>query len=76
MLTNFFLSYKRSQFTAVNDEKSISHSVNCGVPQRSVSGPLFFDLYTNDLHRAVVEDYVHLLQTTLLYFYGIEIWQH
>lgn len=48
---NWFHSYltDRSQTFSVGDSKSVSHSVNCSVPQGSVLGPVEFIAYTEDV---------------------------
>ncbi len=48
---DWFSSYLggRCQFTQINDTKSETKSISCGVPQGSTLGPLLFLLYVNDL---------------------------
>ena len=50
----------RKQFTYVNDTASSSQTVNIGVPQGSVLGPLFFIIYVNDISAATGSDQVRL----------------
>ena len=59
---NFFRSYltNRLQYTVANDSASSTGKIECGVPQGSVLGPLFFSLYINDIHHSVGTEYVRL----------------
>ena len=51
----WFKSYliNRQFFVAVGDTSSENETLNCGVPQGSILGPLLFLLYVNDMKQAV-----------------------
>ena len=58
---DWFKSYlsNRSQYVSINGYDSGLNVINCGVPQRSVLGPLLFLLYINDLNQAIKFCKVH-----------------
>ena len=47
--------YGRSQYSQIENVKSCSHPVLCGIPQGSVLGPLFFNILINDIPKATLK---------------------
>ena len=44
--------HERSQYVQIENVKSCSHPILCGIPQRSVLGPLLFNIHINDIPKA------------------------
>ena len=58
---DWFKSYwsNRNQYVSINGFHSGLTSINCGIPQGSVLGPLLFLLYINDFNQAIKLCKVH-----------------
>ena len=58
---DWFKSYlsNHNQYVSINGYESRLAAINCGVPQRSVLGPLLFLLHKNDLNQAIEFCKVH-----------------
>ena len=66
-----FTSYlsDRSQTVTVNNVKSDTLPITCGIPQGSVLGPLLFLLYMNDFHTSSTLFDFHLFADDANLFY-------
>ena len=71
IVKQWFVSYlsNRKQFVSIGSVKSDAMSVNYGVPQGSVLGPLLFLLYINDFQNAskVLDFHIFADDSTLFY---------
>ena len=57
----------RSQYVQLDNVKSSSHAVTCGIPQGSVLGPLLFNIYINDITEASTKfDFIMYADDTTL----------
>ena len=61
-------SNNRQQMTVVNGIESNLKSVNCGMPQGSILGPLLFIIYVNDISKYIHECEVGLYADIALYY--------
>ena len=59
----WFKSYltNRMQFTQIDNHKSNLKTINTGVPQGSVLGPLLFLLYVNDISNAIKNKFCNIM---------------
>ena len=67
---DFFITYltNRQQYMVINDAKSSLGKIECGVPQGSVLGPLFFTIYISMISKTqLVPKIYDYLQTTQRY---------
>ena len=71
IINTWFSSYlsKRSQSTQIGSTVSNKEEIVCGVPERSVLGPLLFLIYVNDIYRCskIFDFYLFADDTNLLY---------
>lgn len=69
IINDWFSSYLkcRPQTTQVGHHISYKAVVGCGVPQRSILGPLVFLVYVNDIHRCSNKLRFYLLQMILTF---------
>ena len=74
---NWFASYlsNRKQFVSYNGVQSEKQTIECGVPQGSISGPLLFLVYINDLPDICQHAFPVLFpDDTILFFSGKNIY--
>ena len=68
---DWFKSYltNRKQFISFNNCTSNLQSIECGVPQGSILGPLLFILYVNDItHTSSIVDFILFADDTTILF--------
>ena len=76
VMFNWIKNYltNRKQFTIVNNVISEIESIDCGVPQGSVLGPLLFLVYINDISNAVKDSKLKLFaDDTNMFIYGPDL---
>ena len=72
-VNSFLKSYlsNRQQFTEINNTRSETEAINCGVPQGSILGPLLFLLFVNDIQYVLQDTDLRLFaDDTSIFLYG------
>jgi len=74
-INDWFKSYltNREQFVSINGIHSQTLDVVRGVPQGSVLGPLLFNLYIGDMHKATTLGVIHYADDTTVYHSGVDV---
>ena len=57
----------RKQYVSLDDSNSTMQSINCGVPQGSILGPLLYLIYVNDIQYACTGNILSFADDTTLY---------
>lgn len=73
---NWFSSYlsARQQFVSIGSASSTLQSINNGVPQGSILGPILFNIYLNDIiHASSIPRYVIYADDTTVYYHSSDI---
>ena len=57
LIKDWLISYlsNRTQFVSINNNQSDYLSVDCGVPQGSILGPLLYLIYVNDISNSITQ---------------------
>ena len=72
MSNKWFNSYlsERKQFLDFKSVKSTEQTIQCGVPQGSILGPILFLLFINDMHTATKLNLLSFADDTTVYVSG------
>lgn len=62
----------RKQFTNINNVASNMEIINCGVPQGSILGPLFFNIFINDIFDVQLNGKLQLYADDVTVFYSTD----